>query len=340
MEGFIASENRNPFRILTKRKESIEAFHFSVPVYTQNGKRVDLRWEKGATEVYYEGANSQISVMENTVVLQNKEIKTKVVFAQEVELEPTYNGVMIAMQGSKASFRIESDLSSVVKANDGCFTVLKNNSTPYYSVSSIAGKKEDGEVCILKMSYEQEDDDCYKIAITSEENCKEMTVEINLYSPKLIFDTTINQTASLQNNCFGGVAFLSSGERKEELYTRFNLNYINGESLKAMKEAKLRIPVYTKDGGIVRLQNIENPWCSIGMNWEKKQTGGKIIDEKEVKDGYVELDVTKLLKEQMNLKKIKSYGAIISNPNTDVVAISTGDNYYKPQILKIKYNKE
>ena len=247
---------------------------------------------------------------------------------------------MALIQGNKICFKIDNNLAGVVNANNSCFTVMKDRMSPYYSVSCIAGKQKNGEVGALKLSYEQVENDFYKIIVTGEEDYSEIMIEINLYSPKLIFDTTIKEMNRLQNNCFGGIAFLSTGDQTEELYSRFNLNYINDISLKEIQSATLCIPAYTKDGGVIRLQNIENPWCSIGMNWEKKQIGGRIIDEKEIKNGYVELDVTRVLKEQLNLQRIKSYGVIISNPNTDIVAISTGDNYYKPQILKIKYNKE
>jgi hypothetical protein len=138
------------------------------------------------------------------------------------------------------------------------------------------------------------------------------------------------------NNAFGGTSFLGTSKMFGEqwLYSRLDISNISHIQGKKIVKTILHIPQLSYNISPITVSKISERFCSFGSNWENKISIRDTIALSSGSLGYYHLDITKLLGNLKN--KAENYVIRGTNPNKPVI-IPTGDSFYAPQILEVKY---
>lgn len=333
-------KNNNPYRILLKTESGLISYYFSVPIYGKMGEFLIPEWRVEGEKYVFEGSNAKIEVVENQLFMSNEDVHLKIRFKENTELEPTYNGVLVRSKGRENTVIIEVGTRGVIRATDSCFSVMKREFLPYFSVSGIMGisKAENGPLVIKSRDI----DKGYELLIEGDKESKEIMYEINLYTPKLIFDTTVESNNPQKNNVYGGVAFIGQTKKygSQWLYARINSEQLQDLRGYLVENAKLYVPEYFGNGKIVAYE-LDKSWCSFGMTWESRVSSTEKECVIQRKTNYQKIDITAIVRRILRLKEPRNAGIILkSEIESSYNIISTGDNCYRPQILKIKLKKD
>ena len=120
------------------------------------------------------------------------------------------------------------------------------------------------------------------------------------------------------------------------LYSRFDTTLFADLNFYRVKEATLYLP---KWGGECRLDGykMDAPWCSFASTWNTKAAFSRLLYTARRSRRYERMDVSEILRDILRLHEPRNSGFVIkSGQEKGVSAVSTGDNYDKPQILEIK----
>ena len=182
----------------------------------------------------------------------------------------------------------------------------------------------------------------YELSVSITSNATEFVwYEINLYEAKLFQDTTVESSHPNENNAFGGMAFIGKTATLGEqwLYTRPNFSCIQELLSRPIKKAVMHIPQYTSPAMPLCAVRIPARFCSFGSTWSKKLTPTTTISEFSANAPYQSIDITPLISDAISQRLILTDGMIIRPQNKEdtFVALSTGDNFYAPQILEINH---
>ena len=169
---------------------------------------------------------------------------------------------------------------------------------------------------------------------------KQVLFEINLQETKLFQDTTVESKTPTQNNAFGGTAFIgnSSAFGEQWLYSRPNISLLNDLFGESILSAFLYIPTLHRDDMKLMAVGLATRFCSFGSTWNNKKEGSEKTSFSEADSGYYKIDIANMLAKN-NRILTNSEGWIIKSAvkNSGFSAISTGDSFYAPQILKITF---
>ena len=158
-----------------------------------------------------------------------------------------------------------------------------------------------------------------------------------MYEGKLIQDTTVESMHPTMNNAFGGTAFLGTTDYLGEqwLYSRVDFSNISQLHNKKIIKAILHIPKLNKSNGLLTANRISSRFCSFGSNWKNKIPVTKQFSESFISNGYHHIDITSLVR---RIGK-QSESFVIKTKATDnkSTVISTGDSFFNPQIIELKY---
>ncbi|MEE1075428.1 MAG: hypothetical protein U0K93_08115, partial [Acutalibacteraceae bacterium] len=165
--------------------------------------------------------------------------------------------------------------------------------------------------------------------------------EINMHEEKLFQDTTVESSNPKDNNAFGGTAFLGHTDMFGEqwLYSRAEISALSELFEKHIIEATLHIPELSNLGAPLSANRVSARFCSFGSNWNNKITASAKMSDIKLDNGYYSIDVSDLMINKINDRLIKSEGLIINRKagHTGFSVVSTGDSFYAPQILEIKF---
>lgn len=352
----------NRYMMIGKNSDNTKsAYCFSVPICNIHTNQIcDLKFHHNKSGSFCYGTSSTVSVTD-VIWLKNeygscqlslqgkivmKTDKTICLFTDDgcVEIRPTLNGLCFKVP---YSFKREIMVNMVVdslhnsaKYNDKYFAIMRGEFVPLVTVSCVGVLDGEGNVIApCKMSCQVANEKEYTLKFKSESQLGEyIAYEVNMYEEKLFQDTTVESQNPEINNAFGGVAFIGRTDvfGEQMLYSRVDFLKILTLQNKSIIDAVLHIPKL--NDGILRLNahHIATRFCSFGTNWENKIPVAQQFSESAVFNGYYHLNITELVKSIKN-KKNENFVIQANKENDKPVVISTGDSFFHPQILEIKF---
>ena len=335
------------------------AYCFSVPIYHENtGRIVDLRFRHGGNNLY-EGSNVRVGIGDS-IDLQNRFGNCKLFFSGTIskkttesvcitspdhytEITPTLNGLLFKVsslcKGRYAiTMKVDKPYGSI-NANGKAFSLMRERFTPLVTVSCIGTVNSRGEViapCEIQYQKVSEWEYCLTFESKSRHG-KSIWFEINMHDVKLVQDTTVDDRHPKENNAFGGTAFLGKTDMlgQQWLYSRLQLTNLPQPQNKVIRSAVLHIPNFGCAYGLLNASRISTRFCSFGSTWENKISVTEEFTESVFSRGYYHLDMTSLFRNG----KWEDHNFVLraKNSQNKPVVVSTGDSFYRPQILEVKY---
>lgn len=352
--------NSNRYRLLVQEQNGEKtAYYFAVPIYRRRDRKLlDFRFEEVDGESRFYGSNACVTAS-RSVTLQNREGSCRIpmpegyerrdgscVCYRGVELYPTANGIACRVtpeEGNQFSFSIYTDKPFLcVKNNKKYFALMSEQFRPFMTVSCIGGEDGKGEVIApAEITYQTKSETEFSVCVyTKESRAASILFEINLHVEKLFQDTTVESKHPNRNNAYGGTAFLGSCDSFGEqwLYTRILFSPMRDLSRAEVRSVVLYDPVFNDSALSLAAFDLSVRFCSFASNWNNKKVVGGEVARSERIDGYQRLDLTDLLTKNGKLVN-KSEGVVLKGAERDggFCVLSTGDNFYAPQILAIRY---
>ena len=332
----VCSWNTNPYRILIREKDGITAYYCSIPLFDEENKLVLPQWNSLGGKRFFRGINALVEADGDSVRMENKCGKAEVEFFSDVELLPTLNGIAVFAQNS-VSFALSVETPRPIWENGRFFNLMQEGFVPFLTVDGLY-QKNAGHVKPLHFLFSSPDGLRFRFEV--EGGAEELAFEINLHAKKLVLDTTVESKNPELNNAFGGIAFLgTTAEYGEQmLYSRFENELFQDLRSYVVKEAQLYLPHF---GGEGRLDSYRMtlPWCSFGSSWKTKVPYAEFLHTGSICRRFAKMEVTEIIRDIFRVKDPGNYGFILKGSDSGYSAVSTGDNYYRPQILEIKLKK-
>lgn len=357
----IDEENENRFCVTINEKDSSKTgYYFSTPIHNKFTKQIiNCEFTKVANGFIAGGSNSAIKIFDN-IQLENGDgvcaipLNKKITSSTSTELTLendhillTTNGILyIADISNKGSFSFDLTVDKPflsVRSNDQCLVLLKDVFLPFASISCIGSSNTyDDNVNPAYIQYSKLSDDKFHITITPKSySSKYIYVEINLYEHKAVQDTTVESANPQKNNAYGGIAFIGNSEcfGEQWLYSKFDYYSLIDVLDKKIQKAIWHIPKYNSNHTEIAAFELKTRFCSFGSNWENKIESSNFIGFGIDRGDYIDIDITQVLLNVQAHGTTLSEGIILrpKRKRNEYTAISTGDNYFKPQIIEINY---
>ena len=336
-EEDILMNDNNPYRILRKTNRDLSVYYCSLPIFI-HGHLLNPLWVKSGDCYIYEGINARICVAGERVIMENENGKAEVSFDGEVELQPTYNGIVAESSENNVKVFIRADADRCVRENGSFWALMKSEYQPFFVLSGLFGRVKGG-LCPLKMKAKREKDE-FEVTIEGGTDTEKLLFEMNLHVPKLIFDTTVESKSPTKNNVFGSVAFLGRTEEYGEqwLYSRIDSMRMSDLSGYRVESAKLYLP--RLDNGVsgkLEAYKLGSVWCSFGISWDTKVAFSEKMKGVKSWGSYEEIEISDIVRDMLRVQEARNPGFVIkSREGSNCIAVATGDSYYRPQILKIQ----
>lgn len=336
------------------------AYCFSVPIYSDlTDAIVDLRFQHSRTSSTHIGSSSKISIADSAyfknqygtcnISLPGKIVKktqNMIVIPSSdgyMEVQPTLNGLLFKVPCEyKHTFTVRIKLEhpfESVRSNNKYFAIMREKFIPFITVSCIGTLNEKGDIIApCEISFEQNNASEYSLTLESKSNFRKyIAYEINLHESKLFQDTTVESKHPRMNNAFGGMAFLGETEDFGEqwLYSRLELTNLPQLQTKKIVRSVWHIPMLNPHDDLLTLNRITARFCSFGSNWENKIAITDPLAESTVSNGYHHLDITGLIGDIK--RKSENFVIRAKTPKGKPVVIPTGDSFYQPHILEVKF---
>ena len=336
------------------------AFCFSVPIrQLKTNSLIDLHFQHNKYGSAFVGSEAKITIAEKASLI-NQHGQCDIVFQGSIfkktagtvylhdgngymEVRPTLNGLMVVMDYAAAQSqpRLMLCLDRAFEeayTNGKCFCIMRDQFIPFITVSCIGVINAHEQVTApCEVRAERLGDSEYVLTFSAARKTKSrIAIEINMQETKLFQDTTVESQHPQLNNAFGGISFLGESKHVGEqwLYSRLEISNISPLQGKRILKTVLHIPQLGRYITPLTVNQISTRFCSFGSNWQNKITITDPVAESSISNGYHHLDMTKLLG---NLGK-KSVNFVIRGKSTnDPAIIPTGDSFYAPQILEIKF---
>lgn len=341
------------------------AYCFSVPV-CRGDAPVALEFNYTNTHVTLYGPGSKIIIKED-ILFENDfgttnlyapwisymRTKSKVYMrladnlnGENAVIEPTVNGLAVKVpvqEKGEFAFRMRCDTPKCsVRCNDKYVAFMRDKFNPNITVSCIGALDRDGSlIAPCKISCKKQNDKEYIITVSSmSDSGKYVFFEMNMHEPKFFLDTTVESKNTKAVNTFGGVAFVGKSEFFGEtwLYTRPNFSQLSKLNYKNILNATLYIPNLSRSKLLLSASPVSQYFCSFNSTWENKVFPLDLATEMKSGAEYYKLDITSYVNQSAE-GVTAANGLVIKakSKRSGFAAISTGDNYYAPQILEIKY---
>ena len=328
----IHDKDKNPYRILTEENGMKCAYIFTVPIYSLGKHRLlDQHWSE---KNMYWGINSKITNKAGEAILENNIDRAEITSITDYGVKPSSNGITLTSDNGEIHFELRTEHSYPIRENGTSFALMAAKHLPFMTVTPFLAESENGMHITSFIEAIDKGDRKYAMRIYTLEPNKKITVEINLYMPKFIFDTTIESAYPDKNNVYGNYALIGNSSNNGEQRLLFRLN--NSKSaisgLGDIKKADIYIPKFGEMTGELCAYKITNPWCTFNTNWvttpDIKKSGSRFTDYCD----YIKADITEMI------KNTKNYGMMLKNDSSNgYTAVSTADSYDHPMIIKIQY---
>ena len=352
--------NTNRYRVVANEPDgSKTGYYFNTPIYNiKTRKSLDMKFHTHGSTIYSVGSNTQSSITNNIrmdgtdgFAIISIEGQAQLVSDREIScgkelISPTTNGVAIksSYQNGKAyTFSIEvSNPYLETRANDKCFALMSEMFRPFLSISCIGTINDAGRVIAPALiRYQKISDRKYTVSVSP---CsvvgQAVLIEANLYDPKLFQDTTVESKNPTVNNAFGGIGFIGTTNEFGEqwLYSKMDYSKIDELNGAIILKAMLHIPKLNSDAVALKASQVSARFCSFGSNWDNKKAETTVFADSHISEDYFDLDLTSLISDKHGRLRYTD-GFILKSKSKDIgfSVIATGDNYFTPQILEIKY---
>ena len=352
--------NKNRYRVVINENDgSKTAYYFTAPIYNiKTNRAVDMKFHMTDDEFYAIGSNTH-TIISNRILMENTEGYCSISLNQPINyisdrelasgndrIYPTTNGIMykaFCPGMDILTFDMEVGKSfSEIRENDRCISLMNQRFRPFVTISCIGTANESGKIIApAKIAYQRLTDTKYRLKIRSGTSRGVWVMfEANLYEDKLVQDTTVESANPKTNNAFGTSAFIGNTEHYGEqwLYSKMDFQKLADLMDKEISKVIMHIPEYESiDVGLDAFK-VMSRFCSFGSNWHNKIAGAGMISRSQHRDGYSDIDITKLLIAP-NGRLVHSDGIIIrpQERGPGAVTIATGDSYYRPQIFEVNF---
>lgn len=350
----IDTQNSNRYCLVIKELNGGKAAYcFNTPVYNLKNKHLIVpKFEQGLNEFVYRGTNSEIYVFDNVVQMSSVYGDASLVFddlsncylskegeiqGKDITISPTLNGIKVTAS-NRIKIKIAKDNSTYEKrANEKYFAFMIDQAKPFLSISGLYGfNYESNDVYPVALNYD-ENDGAFEFCIYSD-NCEAVSFEVNMYEEKLIHDTTVETANPDENNVYGSSAFVGETKKFGEqwLYARPNFEKIPELCQNHILSVKLYIPQYNNEEGGMQIYTPEKRFCSFGSTWNNKIPIYEKLGTTKKIGSYQVAEITKAVVDSNTHRLLNKTGIVLRAKNKHF-AIATGDNYYTPQIMEIKF---
>lgn len=354
--------DRYSIQVSTQNNEK-NVFCFTTPIYNEGGL-VEKRFTKYENSFVFRGSNAEVTVVSEGVYLKNKSCYVRMrwtgkqnfalsedaacLTSENMVICPTLNGISVTQTYEKEPlyFKFESQprCKGYPRTNSKCFAYMKEKFVPFATVNCMYAASDDGGIMAgAELAMKKDSDLQYRLRMKpAMEGATKLNWEINLYEPKLMQDTTVESRRPDENNAYGSVAFLghSPDHGVQYLYSRFDFDRIKTDPLKRMKRVLLHVPYYAAGEQGFRIAAPFRRFCSFGSNWANKVPANGVGVTYRKENEHFVFDLTQhLLTSEGKWKE--NNGIVLCPSKSDGTSVlATADNYSKPQIIEIQYEKE
>ena len=353
-------QNSNRYRVVAIETNGTKtAYYFTAPIYNnRTRKAVDMKFHANGETIYSIGSGANITIsnsirMENTggscvVPLSDttKLISEHEAICGSVRIFPTTNGVVVKSacpEGKPYTFTVEISKPFLeVRANDKYFALMSEKFRPFVAVSCLGTADANGNIISpAKVIYQKISDRKYTITVIPCSTLgKSVAFELNLYEAKLFQDTTVESKNPKTNNAFGSVGFIGTTKEFGEqwLYTRPDFSKMSELNDKKILRAILHLPRLNSSTIELTVSKVSARFCSFGSTWDNKIAASSSLADSQITDHYIDLNMMPILSDKYG-RLSWGEGFILKAKKKDsgFSVITTGDNYFAPQILEISY---
>ena len=354
-------KNSNKYRVVAIEDNGTKtAYYFTTPIYNnRTRKAVDMKFHTNGGTIYSTGSGTNIT-LSNIIRMENAEgscvasltdrprlISDREAICGNNRISPTTNGVAITsscLDGRSFSFSIEISKPYLeIRANDKYFALMSGKFRPVVVVSCLGTSDSTGNIISpAKIAYQKITDRKYMITISPCSTLgKSVAFELNLYEEKLFQDTTVESKNPKTNNAFGSVGFIGITKEFGEqwLYTRPDFSKMNELNDKKILRAILHLPRLNRSAVELTASKVSSRFCSFGSTWDNKIAEDSPITDSQITDHYIDLNMMPILTNKYG-RLTPGEGFILKAKKKDsgFAVISTGDNYFAPQVLEINYS--
>ena len=344
-----------------QKKNGVESkFYFATPI--ANGSvLVEKCFDIFSNGYSFQGSGGKIEIFPEGIVLRNAECEIRFLWereqsfhisedharltSEEMSISPTFSGVKVMQKYQGPLYFtciVQSKKKGHIRMNSKSFAYMKDKFLPHFTLSTMYANKANGLLGV-NLAMKQEGDTKVRLRmIASDKEATSLCWEMNWYEPKLIQDTTVESARPSENNVYGNIAFLghTPDHGVQYLYSRFDLTKINADPSQRMERVLLHIPYYQAGEQGFRVFAPFRRFCSFGSNWENKMPASEFCARYEKKNGCFVFDLSQYLLNQ-NGGFTANTGVVFCSAVADGASIlSTADNYDRPQIIEIQYEKE
>lgn len=353
--------SRYPYRLLYQKDGIYTAYYFSVPIFCDRTQSTaPLRFAPHGNGAYLDGVRSGITLGED-ICMENPSGKCRismpsgyryesdgVICYEGVEVYPTLNGVACLVrlgEERKYVMRVSTDASvSFVKHNRKCFCTMLSDIVPHLNISCVGAfdgaRKRVSPACI---QYRKTGEREYEVAVlTDAPEAEYLFFEINLHTPKLFLDTTVESKNPDMNNAFGTAAFIGQSRDFGEqwLYCRPLSVSFGGLKGAIVKKAVFYIPKLDSGNTPLAAYPLGARFCSFTSNWNNKKSPTYNYVQSEIKKGYHVIDLSEIMVKNEEISKLDEGWVLKTAPESDgFCAISTADSFFAPQILEVVFER-
>lgn len=356
----IDQTNSNRYRLVALEADGTKtAYYFGVPIYNVHTRKIlDLKFykdEKGSRMI---GSNADINIGES-IRLENKNDFCNITMPEGyahrnercvayngAEIYPTTNGIAcraVCGEGGKFVFSLKTGKPFYhIRHNGKYFALMREKFKPFVTVSCIGAVDALGDIIApAEIKYRKINDAEYELSVSSNApDSHSVLFEINLQEEKLIQDTTVESKNPKSNNAFGGTAFVGNSVTFGEqwLYSRPDYSKLRDLFGHSVHRVTLYAPTFDKNKVLLSAYGLSNRFCSFGSNWNNKKPANNTLNVSSRINGYQKIDLTNMMVQAQRLMT-RSEGWILKNvvKSSGFSVISTGDSFYAPQILEVKF---
>ena len=357
MTDFIIDQrNCNRYRILVKESVGHTAYCFSTPIYNIRTRRlVRLEFRNDFDKSYFEGSNGTMTVSRNKCTFENGEGRGTILLEDipaiegmsnllnsQVTVSPTLNGLLFAVHANRIRFRLHTEVNKIgTRFHSTCFSIMKETFKPFLSISALYARDRFGKCFPVEIFYTQRGDDWYDFELVHSGYDAVLYFEINLYESKLFQDTTVESKHPNTNNAYGSIGFIgqSIAFGEQWLYSRPDFFKLSDLASAQIDEVLLHIPIWNDCMDMLDVFVPQSRFCSFGSTWNNKVQASPKIATSVKNQKYLTVQTTDLFTNFKDSGLTYNEGLIFKKQkkNGQFLTISTGDCYFAPQILEIKF---
>ena len=272
---------------------------------------------------------------------------------KEFFIVPTFNGVLLeyTIDSSTDSYSFNllfnGDHYFVDPAG---YVQISNGDTPVIIIYSPLVSDSSGEIFTGNKLELTDKNSKVELSSIFSDNAKypiKVSMEIDLYTEKMFFDTSVYRSLPNTNMIFNNVSIFSSDQSCT--YLKFNMRSFTPDISSMLDSCVLNLYAIYVDSAIdVDIYQVNEDWCSWTMTWTDKAPFGEYVGSVHVsKAGWCSLDLTQYAKklidngyaDQQN-KLNSSIVLKIRSDDSQGLILASADNSYAPPYFEIKYRKK